>query len=387
MHRNHSSNSSPVHKRSIQSYLTKTKSISLKEQTGLSTRAKERLAADDAEIAALEKKLRINSRTSTKSDEYGLGDILSVGEDSDGTEAALSLKRKRGEYDTWLEDKRRKISTHNEGGSRPGTSSRDQEPVGSLHSSNDDDSLALEDVEEFESSDDGHDSTTGDGAGLDEYGSETMQLSSTQIRRERENPYVAPRTDDTQPARKYVPPSLRIAPQDDAEMVSRLGRQIQGLLNRLSESNLVSILAEVEKIFQTNPRHYVVSNLIDRLLNLICDRTTLSDTFIVLHAGFIAAVYKTIGTDFGAQMIERTVNRFDQYYDAAREDIENRKEVVNLVSLLSQLYNLQVIASDLIFDLIRTFLVTLTEAHTELLLRVVRCKCLHHRVITIRNLY
>jgi len=209
----------------------------------------------------------------------------------------------------------------------------------------------------------------GDDTDQDEDEDEDDQIT---VKPARENPYIAPGTNSEKPSGKYIPPSLRAASSSDAELASRLKRQVQGLLNRLSEANIISILSDIEQLYQNNPRQYVTSTLIDLLLGLVCDRTTLNDTFLILHAGFIAAVYKVIGPDFGAQFLERLVESFDKAYKDEEQDEAGRKECTNLMSLLAQLYNLQVIGAELLFDYIRGFLDNLTELHTELLLRVVR---------------
>ena len=183
----------------------------------------------------------------------------------------------------------------------------------------------------------------------------------------RENPYVAPGAGESRGPAKYIPPSLR-KPADD-QQTQQLRRQLLGLLNKLSESNLISILREVETTYSNNARQHVTSTLIDLLIGLISDRSTLSDTFMILHAAFVSAVHKTIGVDIVAQLIEMLVEKFDATYDATTD---SSKEPVNLISFLAQLYNFQVIGSEIVFDYVRMFLSTLSELNTELLLRIVK---------------
>jgi nucleolar MIF4G domain-containing protein 1 len=54
---------------------------------------------------------------------------------------------------------------------------------------------------------------------------------------------------------KYVPPHLRKAATGKSELQLKLQKQLQGQLNRLSESNMESILLEIEKCYGTYPRH------------------------------------------------------------------------------------------------------------------------------------
>lgn len=59
----------------------------------------------------------------------------------------------------------------------------------------------------------------------------------------------------TATAGKYVPPHLRGTATTKSEQQIRLQRALQGLLNKLSESNLESILLEIEKCYSNYPRH------------------------------------------------------------------------------------------------------------------------------------
>lgn len=351
----------------------------------ISRREKERLEEDDAAIAALEKKLGIRGNKFKKSNEDGLDDILA----DLGDDVAELGKRKRGGDDAeWLKSKRRKVDEIVSG-------SEEEDDFEDLDEQEDDESASdldgdvdEEEMQDAFSTDDDDASDGEDDLGSEDFDDQAGKEGSeddfedfsdhdkpeTRKKSQRENPYVAPGSGPATAPGKYIPPSLRAAPASDAELTVRLRRQTQGLLNKLSEANLVSIVTEVEALYQNYPRQYVTTTVIDLLLGLLGDQATLMDTFLILHAGFIAAIYKAIGPDFGAQMVERLVERFDQCYNYAGEQESSSKEAMNLLSLMAQLYNLQVIGSELVFDYIRTFLRSLSELHTELLLRVVRCK-------------
>ncbi|KAL4819300.1 hypothetical protein BDW67DRAFT_194188 [Aspergillus spinulosporus] len=310
----------------------------------VSKAVQEKLEQDDAEIAALEKKLGLKKGKLPKSfAEDGLDELLG---DLGGGSADEDRKRKR-EADEWLLNKRRKAQ---------GMPVGDSEESGS-------DNMSDEGLESFPDDEDinGFDEEDGDGESEDEQPAP----------KKRENPYVAPvaATAEDKPG-KYIPPSLRAASNSESESLTRLRRQAQGHLNKLSEANLVSILAEFEKLYREYPRQNVTSTLITLLFGLICERSALQDTFIILHAGFIAAVYKVMGMDFGAEVVQKIVETFDAGGDD-RGKFEG-KEMINLISLLSQLYNFHVVGSTLVFDYIRLFLQDINEDNTELLLKVIR---------------
>ncbi|KAF7125633.1 hypothetical protein CNMCM5793_001872 [Aspergillus hiratsukae] len=305
-----------------------------------------KLDEDAAEIAALERKLGLKKgkKLPKSFEEDGLLDLLG---DLDEGSADESRKRKR-EADEWLRNKRRKA----QGLSPEDDSEEDDSELGSD-----------EDLGDFDDDEDDFDD-------MDDYEDED-EAEEKPAAKKRENPYVAPvaPSADNKPS-KYIPPSLRATSSSESESLTRLRRQAQGHLNKLSEANLVSILGEFEKLYREYPRQNVTSTLLTLLFGLVCEGSALSDTFIILHAGFIAAVYKVIGPDFGAELVQKLVETFDAAGDE-RGKFQG-KEMINLISLLSQLYNFHVVGSTLVFDYIRLFLQEINEESTELLLKVIR---------------
>lgn len=319
---------------------------------------RDRLAKEDAEIAKLEKKLGIKNRKSLPKSfhEDGLDELLGDLDGESEDEDRSAKKKRKAEADEWLAQKRRKA----------------------MHKSADDNDYGLDDQSSLE-----------DASGVEEeaefddgdFGSNDDELHSLDSdieeeekpARKRENPYVAPTISKT-PAQKYVPPARRQETGSDAELLSRIRRQTQGLINRLTESNLLAILSDVERLYREYPRQHVTSTLIDLLLVQIAEPTSLPDTLLILNAGFSTAVYQVIGPDFGAQLTQEMVERFKQHYAEASEgDAQNvPKYTTNLITFLSEMYNFQLLSCSLIFDYIRLLLGDLTEHNAELLLRIVR---------------
>lgn len=315
---------------------------------------KSKLAQDDEEIAALEKKLGLKKgkKLPKAFAEDGLDDLM--GDLGEGSEDE-SRKRKR-EADEWLQSKRQKAQALQAG--------QVEDDDSEMDSDEGEDNL---DDEIFGS--DGDSEDPAEDSEFDGFDEEKAPP------KKKENPYVAPapKTEPAQP-QKYIPPSLRALSDPETESLTRLKRQAQGQLNKLSEANLVSILGEFEKLYRDYPRQHVTSTLINLLMGLICERSVHQDTFLVLHAGFIAALYRVMGMDFGAEMVQRIVETLDT--ESGEQGKFEGKESINLVALLSQLYNFHVIGSPLMFDYIRLFLQDITETNTELLLKVIRSKLL-----------
>jgi nucleolar MIF4G domain-containing protein 1 len=127
-----------------------------------------------------------------------------------------------------------------------------------------------------------------------------------------------------------------------------------------------TIISEIEGLYRANPRADVTSILTSILLGLLAAQHSFLDTFVILHAGFVAALYRVIGLDFGAYLVQTLVEKFDALYD------EEGKDSVNLVVFLSELYNFGVVGAGLIFDFIRMLLVRLDEFDTEVLLKIIQ---------------
>lgn len=338
----------------------------------------DKLAEDDEEIALLEKKLGIKGKKGLPQAfrDDGLDELLGgIDELVGGEDEEMVEKRKRkSEGDEWLDMKRkkaRKLRAQDEVEVMDDEmEDSDAESVDSDQSdkfgfqSDEEDDLGMD-------SDVDMDSDMGDNADEDSEFSEFGEDEPAEPeKRVRENPYLPP----TAPgAAKYVPPSLRKPSASDSEDLARLRRQIQGQVNRLTEANLISILGEIETIYRNNARQHVSSTLVDTLLASVCEPAALSNTHIILLSGFISAVYKVIGADFGTHVIQQIVDRFDKYYTNLQgAGNTETKETSNLITLVSELYNFQVIGSTLVFDYIRMFLGTFSELNTELLLKMIR---------------
>lgn len=308
-----------------------------------------KLAQDDAEIADLERKLGVKGGKSAPKDfdEDGLGDLLEGLEGGSGDDdAESSEKRKRkAEADEWLAQKRRKAQVAAAKLSRQSV----QQPNG-LGGSD-------EDEDEYEGAED---------EGFSGFSDDQDSGEEEDRPRQRENPYVAPTTN----VAKYVPPSLR-QKSSAVEGDSQLHKRLQGLVNRLTNDSLIGITNDVSSLYTTNPRQAVTTNLTDIILALVCSPEKRPDAFFTMIAGFIAATHKTLGMAFAAQFVQQLVETLDKYHAQAAGNHSDPGSN-HAATLLSELYNMQVISGNLVFDYIRLFLQNLNELNTELLLRIIQ---------------
>ncbi|KAJ8124825.1 hypothetical protein O1611_g8816 [Lasiodiplodia mahajangana] len=225
----------------------------------------------------------------------------------------------------------------------------------------DDESDESESSDEDFEDDDGND----DFEGFSE--ADEKEQEDEPVRPQRENPYVAPTTN----VAKYVPPSLRKQSGSSDQVEAQLRRRIQGLINRLTNDNMTGILKDVTDLYQTNPRQLVTSTFVDLIMALVCSPEKRPDSFFTMIAGFVAAVHKTMGVAVSAQFLQQLVETLERRSIAASGDHSDAGSK-HLVSLLAELYNMQVIGCNLIFDYVRLFLDTLSELNTELLLRIIQ---------------
>ncbi|EEU46222.1 uncharacterized protein NECHADRAFT_37623 [Fusarium vanettenii 77-13-4] len=334
----------------------------------LSKSARERLAQDDAEIKMYERKLGIKGRKSSRKDDDGLEGLLGE-EGMDMDQSDEDSKRKRDEYDTWLASKRRK-STHQSGKLKGDDDDDEDDEDGEDDEGDEDEDGADFDNDSFGgfSDDEGDEGDEGDEDDEDDEDETPAQP------RQRENPYVAPTTGVT--VAKYVPPSLRRAAGSEEENRNRLRKQVQGLINRLTDDNILSIVQSVEDLYQKNARGDVTDIITDVVMSQICNPQSLTDQFLVTTGGFLAAVYRIIGSSFGGHLVRRMVVDFNAHYEQASKDVNPespiQKEPSNILSLLAQLYFFEVVSCKIMFDFMERLLGDLTEINVELLLRICR---------------
>ncbi|KAF7374789.1 MIF4G/MA4-domain-containing protein [Mycena sanguinolenta] len=193
-----------------------------------------------------------------------------------------------------------------------------------------------------------------------------------------------------EPGTAYVPPHLRKRSQDEpvSEAMIKLTRQLKGLLNRMTEQNIASILDSIEEIYRKHSRNDVTSTLTTLIVDGISSHSSLLDSYVVLHAAFVSSLHKIVGIEFAAFFVQKVVSEYEQHYAASKDAPDQAaavsdnaqtgastsgKEGSNLIVLLSELYNFQVISCVLVFDIIRGLLDTdLSEYSVELLLKIVR---------------
>ncbi|ESX03581.1 hypothetical protein KL918_004627 [Ogataea parapolymorpha] len=182
----------------------------------------------------------------------------------------------------------------------------------------------------------------------------------------RENPYVAP-----VPAGKYVPPALRrkLLENDDSEEMQKIIRSVKGPFNKLSEANLLTVVNDLSALYTENARQIVNEAIIKVVFQSVLVSTPMLDSFLVLYATVIVALYRLQGVEFGAYAIQTLVEKLCEYIKTE----SSNKEASNLIALIAFCYELNLLSSRLMYDVIGQKLIdSPTEFRTELLLKVIR---------------
>lgn len=193
------------------------------------------------------------------------------------------------------------------------------------------------------------------------------------------------------PSTRYIPPHLRkaaSAPVVESSAASenikeappsdpRLRRLLLGHLNKLSSANMPVILPQIEAVYRSHPRAIVSAQLADLLLELVASRDAMGETFLIVYAVLVAALSRTVGKELGAIVVARSIEVYDGAEVADLTGTTSArpgpKERTNVVAFLAELYNCQVVACTLIYDLVRSLIdAGLGEAEVEMLLKVVK---------------
>nr|XP_054766805.1 nucleolar MIF4G domain-containing protein 1-like [Lytechinus pictus] len=101
----------------------------------------------------------------------------------------------------------------------------------------------------------------------------------------------------------YIPPHKRaemMGQSMDAEKkakMDRLRKQLKGSINRLSESNIVSILNQIEELYLTNSRNDMNETLCALIQDACISSTITPDRLVMEHVLLISVLHSVIGSE------------------------------------------------------------------------------------------
>ncbi len=158
-------------------------------------------------------------------------------------------------------------------------------------------------------------------------------------------------------SKKYVPPAKRARIEstvaEAAESAPDLRRNVNGLMNRLSDQSKDATVRALKTLFDTNS-HTITNNILKDCVMILCANPTQTMDFIIpVYASVIAALHFIVGIDIGAQIVENLTVTF--HASVAKEmqsnSILQNKLPNNCLLFLMYLYNLRVMNHTLIFDI------------------------------------
>ncbi|RVW26558.1 Suppressor of glycerol defect protein 1 [Vitis vinifera] len=177
---------------------------------------------------------------------------------------------------------------------------------------------------------------------------------------------------------KYKAPYLRSCAGNELEEYHQIQRQIRGLLNRLSESNLESITKEMVTIFHSVDRSVSSQIITEEVLASCSGGQRGNEQYAAVFAAFVAGMAYLVGNDFSAELVASLAKSFEDEY-LRNDELSLR----NLTLLLSYLYIFNVFTravvfvllfSDLIYDLLIILSKQLLEIDVSTILTILQCK-------------
>ncbi|KAM5548391.1 hypothetical protein ABKV19_000021 [Rosa sericea] len=168
--------------------------------------------------------------------------------------------------------------------------------------------------------------------------------------------------------KKYVAPHLRSRAGNELEEHSQIRRQLRGLLNRLSESNVESITGDVSVLVRSIPRGIASQIFGEEVLASCVHGPRGNEQHAAVFAAFVAGMASSVGIDFGAKLLALLAKTFEDEYHK-----EDNISLRNLTLLLSQLCIFGVCSSDLIYDFLIVLSKRLTEIDVSTILTVLQC--------------
>ncbi|XP_018316596.1 nucleolar MIF4G domain-containing protein 1 homolog isoform X2 [Mycetomoellerius zeteki] len=173
--------------------------------------------------------------------------------------------------------------------------------------------------------------------------------------------------------KKYVPPAVRIASNNipsDSEKISRLKKQMKGILNRLAEQNMHTIANQIEEMYMSNSRNDMNVMLSTLMMESIVAPILTPDRLICEHMMLIAILHANVGTEVGAHFLLIIVKKL--HYILEESHCVKNKELDNIILMISHLYNFKVYGHRLLYQILGKLAAKFTEKEIELILLMLR---------------
>jgi len=178
---------------------------------------------------------------------------------------------------------------------------------------------------------------------------------------------------------KYIPPALRKkmelennASEEKRAELSRLLKQLKGLLNRLAESNMSGISKQVEGFYLSNSRNDVSQTLTNIFTTSLVAPSLTPSRLVLEHAMLIAILHANVGTEVGGHLLQALVKLFASTYSTTDLDNEDSKELDNILVILSYFHAFKIVSSLLILEILDELTESFRAKDIELIMIVLR---------------
>lgn len=176
------------------------------------------------------------------------------------------------------------------------------------------------------------------------------------------------------------------------EKLQRLIKQLKGYLNRLSEANMHRIVTDIETIYMQNSRHDVNHTLTQLIEEALILNVLAPERMVLEHMMLIAALHANIGSEVGAEFLQKFVERFDTMLGDIDSYAVEDKRLDNVIFVLCHMYtfkviyylykivfkffydciSLQIFQHNLIYEILAKLTAKLTEKSVECILLTLR---------------
>lgn len=215
----------------------------------------------------------------------------------------------------------------------------------------------------------------------DEYASENegSQTKSEEIHEYDEVSQNEPDFQENQPkSMEIIQDEVTKPAPEDNELLALVRKKVKGLLNRLSIGNFETIATSLEALYNEHPRRLVTEAICDLVIDAVTLQSNMLESFVLVFASLTATLAHILGVPFVGHFLQLISTGLDAAQKAtissASEEgrMTEARKTMNLITLLAFLYDLQIVGSQLIGDLVRCSVERLSELDTEIVLRLTR---------------
>lgn len=126
------------------------------------------------------------------------------------------------------------------------------------------------------------------------------------------------------------------------EKLQRLKKQLKGYLNRLSEANMHRIVTDIETVYMQNSRHDVNHTLTQLIEDALISNVLAPERMVLEHMMLIAALHANVGSEVGAEFLQKFVEHFDKMMGDIDSYAVEDKRLDNVILVLCHMYTFKV---------------------------------------------